>query len=359
MRILLGEISSYKAIVIAKYLKKSFPDCYLMAYDYKKAVKACHTKYVDLCVFLPYSKKDGKDAYVSVLSQCVAVNNIDVLIPVHSDFFGAILEYKELFGHTLDYLGGFEEYSKLHNKDVLIPIAGNAGVRVPETYKSIEEAVIPFVVKPTNLSSSKGVRYCFNEKDKQQLLSEGYGNSYICQEYIPGKGCGYEVYCIDGKITREYGHIRLAEYPISGGSSIYRAGFIHPDMRLFAERILQQVPWTGFAMFEFKLTPGGDLVLIEVNPRIWGSIHQALANGCRLFDFIKTDGSINKEIRCVKASDTRTCLTPQIYLSLLQYLFKGNTGIIKEYINNRKRTIKDVDCIDDAKGMLSMFLRKL
>lgn len=358
MRILLGEISSYKAIVIARYLKEVFPNCYLLAYDYKKLIKFCHTKYIDDIVIISYNKKGDIDDYVVALSKCVAAYNIDFFIPVHSDFIGSIVKHKELFLHSLDYLGCFSDYSKLHNKDILIKIAKEVGVRVPDTYKSINDAVIPFVLKPTNLSSSKGVKYCFNEKDRELLLSKKINSTYICQEYISGQGCGYEVYCIDGKIKREYGHLRLAEYPISGGSSIYRKGYLHPSMRLYAEKILNEIKWTGFAMFEFKLTHSGDIVLIEVNPRIWGSIHQALANGCRLFDFLDND-SIDKEIKFDNKNDLRTCLVPQLYLSLLQYFCNGNNDIIKEFFANKKKTIKDVNVLHDIGGIASMFLRKL
>ena len=123
------------------------------------------------------------------------------------------------------------------------------------------------------------------ESDRKALESRAgkLGPQMVCQEYVAGKGCGYSVYCRNGEILQEYGHLRLAEYPTSGGSSVYRMGFMHPNMRPIAQEILNRIPWTGFAMFEFKLTPDNELVLIEVNPRIWGSINQALQDGIPFF----------------------------------------------------------------------------
>ncbi|MBE6312318.1 MAG: ATP-grasp domain-containing protein [Bacteroidales bacterium] len=358
MRILLGEISSYKAIVIARYIKETYPECEVWSYDNKKIIRYFHTKYVDRLILIPKCK-DNKETYVSSLAKYVSANNIDVFIPVHSDYIGIILKNKHLFGNSLDYLGKYEDYIKLHTKNILIDIARNAGVRVPQIYTSIETAVIPFVVKPVDQSSSKGVVYCKKEDSRQSALNLYRNKEYICQEYIEGNGCGYEIYCKNGKIKREYGHLRLAEYPVSGGSSVFRKGFMHPDMRKYAELILNQVSWTGFAMFEYKLTPNNDLVLIEVNPRIWGSIHQALAGGCRLFDFVKEDAGVSEYLPCTDNSSIRTCLSPQVYFSLLMYLLKGNCNALKEYFMNRKSIVKDVSAWDDYKGMISMFLRKL
>ena len=42
------------------------------------------------------------------------------------------------------------------------------------------------------------------------------------------------------------------------------------------EKLLKEVPWSGFAMFEFKRTASGELFFIECNPRVWGSIGDGL-----------------------------------------------------------------------------------
>lgn len=353
MRILIGEISSYKAIVIVRHVRELYPDIEIIGYDVHAVMQRCHTKCVHEVICI--KPKDKKD-YVNQLSQVVHTRGIDILIPVHSDYIGLILDHKELFGHTLDYMGNYEDYIQLHDKSKLMRIATQCGVRVPKQFVSISEAQIPFVIKPTNLSSAKGVRYCFSEAERDSGLLVN-GERDIIQEYIAGQGCGYSVYCENGIIQCEYGHMRLAEYPITGGSSVLRRGYVHPDMRSMVERILSAVPWTGFAMFEFKLTKNGELVLIEVNPRIWGSIHQALADGVDFFAYIfgRKEGACKQNIH----STIRTCLVPQIYMSLLRYKWHGRGEIYKEYKQYKEETIKDVSFFEDPRGMLSMILRKI
>lgn len=357
MRILIGEISSYKAIVIARYIRAAYPDAEIWAYDYKPVIRTIHTRYVQQCVRLPFK---SLDAYIEALADYVHTQQIDVLLPVHSDHVGAILQRKDLFGHALDWVGEYKDYIQLHEKDQLMAIAESVGVRIPKTYHSLTEAQVPFVIKPTNLSSAKGVRYCLTEADKTSIHQSIIPSlsSDIIQEYITGQGCGYEVYSRNGKILVEYGHLRLAEWPTSGGSSVLRTGFIHPDMRPIAEKILSQVPWTGFAMFEFKLTPTNELVLIEVNPRIWGSINQALQDGAPLFGPILGAKELESE-RVRELGKLRTCLYPQVWLAMMGYACKGRWDIVRDYLSHLSVTRRDVNFWSDPFGLISMILRKL
>lgn len=349
MRVLLGEISSYKAIVIAHYLRKRYPQVEIWTYDHKPLVQRIHSRYATNCTCISFKTIES---YIESIAAFIRDNNIDIFIPVHSDYIGVILQYKYMFGHTLDYLGSYADYIRLHEKDQLMHLAHQLHIPAPQEYVSLSDARVPFVLKPTNLSSAKGVRYyrTIGEKNTIKTIPTGM----ICQDYIKGKGCGYEVYCKEGKIISEYGHLRLAEWPISGGSSVLRTGYTHLHMRPIAEKILQQIPWTGFVMFEFKLTDDNQLVLIEVNPRIWGSINQALQNNCPLFSEI-----LGEPQKISYKQEIRTCLTPQVWLSALCYMCKGNIAILKDFLTHYRVTYSDVNIWTDPLGALSMLIRKL
>lgn len=349
MRILIGEISSYKAIVIARYINLHYPQCELWAYDNKQIMCTFHSRYVKHCAYIA---KNTLDDYINQLADYISQNKIELFIPVHSDYIGYILKNKHLFGSSLEYLGQYEDYIQLHQKNLLLRLANKLHIRIPKEYSSIDEAQVPFVIKPTNLSSAKGVKYCYTNAQKKHFSI--IPTNMIYQEYISGQGCGYEVYCHNGKIQAEYGHIRLAEWPSSGGSSVLRSGFVHPNMRSIAEKILGQVQWTGFAMFEFKLTHDNQLVLIEVNPRIWGSINQALQDGCALFSSI-----LGEPISSKTKPNVRTCLKPQLWLSLIVYIMQGKFYIIKDYFKHYKHTYNDVSFWDDPKAIMSILFRKL
>jgi len=111
----------------------------------------------------------------------------------------------------------------------------------------------------------------------------------------------------------------------------------------------------GFAMFEFKLTPSGELVLIEVNPRIWGSINQPLQDNCPLFEHI-----LGAPTRLGSFStDVRTCLVPQVWFAMLGYLFRGQGDRVTDWIKHLGKTKRDVSFWSDPLGLISMIVRKL
>jgi predicted ATP-grasp superfamily ATP-dependent carboligase len=226
------------------------------------------------------------------------------------------------------------------------------GIKVPQQYDSIEEAVFPYVIKPTNLSSAKGVLYIRDVKDLPGKISD----DLIIQQYIRGTGVGYSFYCKNGKILNGYGHKRLAEYPVTGGSSTYREGYQNREMVEIASQIVSHLKYTGFAMFEYKLTPQNEIYLIEVNPRIWGSVNQGLENGVNYFEemFGKSEVPLPKRKR-----ERKTYLSPLVYRSLWQYLLKSEGGPLLYFIKNTGNNIPDVSFISDPKGYCSLLLRKL
>ena len=160
MKILIGEISSYKAIVIARHLRRHYPNVEIWTYDYKPLVGLIHTRYADHYVRLSFVSSEN---YIRQIADYAKQINADVLIPVHSDYIGKILQQKKIFGHALDWMGEYNDYIQLHEKDRLAAIANSVGIRIPKTYRTLDEAKAPFVIKPTNLSSAKG-NYFFHGK---------------------------------------------------------------------------------------------------------------------------------------------------------------------------------------------------
>jgi len=351
MKVLLGEISSYKAIVIAAYLKKTYPNIEVITYDNRKYTNSIRTMFSDEHFFIDNTSFTN---YINNLLELIKLHSIDFFLPVHSDYIGLILENKELFGKSLDYIGNYETYQNLHNKEKLLQLADELNIRIPRKYSNFQKAEFPFIGKPKEGSSAEGVVYIFSETDLKKYSNRNFDN-YIFQEYIEGIGCGYSVYAENGEIKSGYGHIRLAEFPISGGSSVYRTGFFKREMRDVAEKILFETKWTGFAMFEFKLTPRNEIVLIEVNPRIWGSINQGLQNGVNYFESIFGESENTTQ----NSKNIKTYLSPQVYLAFLLYVFKGNLKPFLKFIKNIKYNKADISFWKDPKGWLSVILRKI
>lgn len=346
MNILLGDISSYKAIAVAKFIRKNYSNVKIYSFDTRSFTDKIHTKYIDKNFVI---EGDGFEPFIEIIEN----NKIDFFIPVINDSLSKFWKNKDKFKNTLNYLGDFSSYQILNDKFQLHDLAVKLNILVPEKYEDLNSAKIPFVIKPNNLSSAKGVVYIKKESDIPDSINI---ESTVIQQYVNGKGMGYSFYCRNGLITDGYGHKRLAEYPVSGGSSTYRTGYQDARMVEVSSRIVKHLNYTGFAMFEFLLTDNNDLYLLEVNPRIWGSINQGLVNGTNYFKEIF--GAQNQKLKKRK-HQINTYIGPVIYISLFKYMFQLNFRPFFCFLKNIFNNEPDVNFVYDPKGYLSTIIRKL
>ena len=346
-RVLIGEVSSYKAIVLCEFLIKNYNEIELYTFDYRNYTKRIRTKYSKKHFIIEENNLDH-------LTELINNNAINVFFPVSSDLIGVCIKNKELFGRTIDYLGDFETFNKLNDKDLLMKLAQYIGVLTPKTFNCLNEVTFPCVLKPTISASSIGVEYLYNSDDLDKVLSTNLDGNYIIQEFVKGEGVGYSVYAKNGVIVKGFGHLRLGEYPISGGSSVYRKEYENKEMRFCAEAILKETKWTGFAMFEFKLSKDDKVYLIEVNPRLWGSLNQGLQNGVNYFESIL--GETNNEL---KLKNRYTYIPPLIYLSILKYIFKLKFKTLITFLSNLNKNKSDISLFNDFFGYMSTIIRKI
>lgn len=346
MNILLGDISSYKAIVVAKFIKENYSDCKIYSFDSRKFTKSWRTKYVDRNFIVLNNDLES-------FQEIIESNSIDFFIPVINESLEFFWNNKSKFNGTLDYLGDFESYQILNDKIRLSELAVELGVTIPKRYATLKAAKVPFVYKPTNLSSSKGVVYV---RDKSNVLDDIDETNLIIQQFVEGEGVGYSFYAKNGVILNGYGHKRLSEFPVSGGSSTYRT--VYEDVRMIhsAERIVKALNYTGFAMFEYKLNDKNELYLLEVNPRIWGSINQGLVNGINYFEAILGKP---KHAVSVNSKSYNTYISPLIYASFIGYILKFNLIPIVNFMRNVLRNKPDVSLWSDFNGFVSIVLRKI
>lgn len=348
MKILIGAISSSKAITICGFIKTFYPDVELLTYDFKPCTKKIKTKYSDWHFVISAGDK------IAELKKIINLKSIDLFIPVMSAEIENIIENRSMFGAALAYVGSLESYKILHYKNKLMDLADSLNIRIPKSYDSIKNAILPFIIKPINSSSALGVHYIFTEKDRLNIDGKLNTNEIVIQEYIKGTGAGYSVFSKNGGIVVGSGHKRLAEYPISGGSSVYRESFVQDDMINISKKIISAVNWSGFCMFEFKINDCGEAVLIEANPRIWGSINQGLANGVNYFEPLLGTASIS----AIKQTNYNTYLAPLIYKAMIKYLLKGRLSVVIKFLVDMNKKA-DVSLFKDFRGYLSLIAKRI
>ncbi|MGA2831646.1 MAG: ATP-grasp domain-containing protein [Terracidiphilus sp.] len=177
------------------------------------------------------------------------------------------------------------------DKQAVWELAQRIGVRVPTSElvcsSSSQPDTFPVVLKPVHSKRNAdgvvkefGVTIVRDLTQWRAALTTTYqGIPVQQQQYIPGKGLGVEMLFQHGKPQWAFLHERVHELPLTGGGSSYRVSLaLRDDLVESATLLLSALDWHGVAMVEFKVTPSGDAYLMEINPRLWGSL--ALAIDC-------------------------------------------------------------------------------
>jgi predicted ATP-grasp superfamily ATP-dependent carboligase len=130
---------------------------------------------------------------------------------------------------------------------------------------------------------STGVRYAVDASDLERILRSLPRETYpvLLQERIPGPGVGLFACFDDGHPTALFAHRRLREKPPSGGVSVLcESSQLDPAAVEYSQLLLSELGWRGVAMVEFKRDDrDGQLRLMEINGRFWGSLELAIAAG--------------------------------------------------------------------------------
>jgi predicted ATP-grasp superfamily ATP-dependent carboligase len=108
----------------------------------------------------------------------------------------------------------------------------------------------------------------------------GLRGGALVQPFVPGRGEGLFVAAERGRVIAAFAHRRLREKPPGGGVGVLLES-AEPDPKLIepARRLLAALDWHGVAMLELRRTPAGRAWLIELNPRVWGSLQLAVDAG--------------------------------------------------------------------------------
>ncbi len=221
-----------------------------------------------------------------------------VLIPVGLDTLMAVSSSKEQLEPWIDFIvPPLESIETANDTNSLLKIASDIGIPCPETTTLGQDETIkelsdrlkyPVVIKYRKgevLKLTAGERYRI-VKDPETFIKE-FSRMHeiqsfpIVQRYISGAGYGVSaVFDNNGEPIEIFCHKRLREYPVTGGPSCFCESVWNDRLVDYAIRLLKNLNWRGLAMVEFKGDPEGDVSLMEINPRFWGSLPLSIEAGC-------------------------------------------------------------------------------
>lgn len=248
------------------------------------------------------------DRFINWLEAAAAAFRPALIFPLTDVTVGLCSKNGEKFGGAVKLpLPPAAVIEQALNKDSLLKRAAGLGIAVPETIELntgrpldadivqlLEAFSYPAVLKPayTAASSDKGfvkfgVKYPRSAaaviETVEEARASGIGCPLLLQERITGMGIGVFALCWNGKTLLSGAHRRLLEKPPSGGVSVLCESIPLSEAPADeAQRLLADLNWSGAAMVEFKLRDDGRPVLMEINPRFWGSLQLMIDSGLNL-----------------------------------------------------------------------------
>lgn len=186
------------------------------------------------------------------------------------------------------FFPGEEAFNIAVDKGALMLFCEEKQIATPKTYSKNCQyigKIDKWVIKPKRGTGAQGVRYGNEPEELIQQINENEKDNYLIQEFIDSSigVIGGFFFCENGKVVSSYCHQRIRTYPDSGGVTVYSKVRKDSQMEAFGARLLGELGWSGFAMLEcIEDLRNGELKLIEVNPRLWGSVMLSEFSGAAL-----------------------------------------------------------------------------
>lgn len=275
---------------------------------------ASSSRYTSHHITYPSPVKDP-NGFNHTIHQFLIKYQHDVLLPIHSEDTMVLGRYANCLSNVTHFpFPRFEDMILINDKGYLAVVAEELGIPIPRTLvpdrpdqvsQVAKKITFPVVIKLRNRTSSLGQSYASSMDELIKVYMKTIkafalkpGEYPIIQEYIAGTGYGVSLLFNHGDLRARFTHKRIREYPISGGPSTCRVSTRHQIMEDYAVRLMTHFSWHGIAMVEFKLSRDGIPYLLEVNPRFWGSVNQAVQSGVD-FPYLLYQMAVDGDVRPV------------------------------------------------------------
>lgn len=216
-------------------------------------------------VYLPVSEKPTRRLLQYLEDK--KPDNLHYLLPTGATF------------HMTSNKGAFQEYCEQNG----FPVPNSLAI---DNIRELKQHFRPLILKPTSGQGSVGIKHIDRVEDLY-LLEKVDWDHYILQEKVlsSDKVSGAFFLCRGGQVISSYSHQRLRTFPEEGGVTVYSRSTENESIRTVGERLLKQLNWDGVAMIEFMYDePSSKWKIIELNPRLWGSILLSAFNQSGMLD---------------------------------------------------------------------------
>ena len=151
---------------------------------------------------------------------------------------------------------------------------------IDDLYQKSLQLTFPLVLKSKDELKKSSVFYINDKSELKRSICQYYAKYDflpLVQQYIEGDGYGYFSLNIRGVPLLNFAHKRIREAPASGGVSSCAEYYEGSDVMEMGRKLMEKLKWNGLSMVEFKKEKStGKLFLMEINPKLWGSLDLAI-----------------------------------------------------------------------------------
>jgi predicted ATP-grasp superfamily ATP-dependent carboligase len=221
-----------------------------------------------------------------------------VLVPIHAETY-LIARHRERFEpHIRLPIPDAAQIDRVNDKGALAAYAMERGLPIPRTWLPRERAdlerwrdeiSLPAFVKLRAAAAGVGIQKVHSAQELLRTFDHfvehfglrGTESLPLVQAAVPG-----DDYCVTalferGRSVARMTYHNLRSFPAERGAGVLRETVEAPAMERVAAAVLEPLGWHGVAELDFRWDgqPDHPLWLIEVNPRFWGGLNQAVASG--------------------------------------------------------------------------------
>ncbi len=227
--------------------------------------------------------------FIAKLNDIVDAYSIDFIFPAHDSVILELLRNQHNL-HCRVISSSLETAEICRSKKKTYEYF-QGKIAVPAMYTSSQEIVRwPVFLKPEIGQGSRGVFTAYSEEERRFYIEKDH--SLLVLEFLPGKE--YTVDCF----TDRHGKLRFVgpreRARVSNGISVATYDVTDDRFIDIASSLNRELSFRGMWFFQLKENSTGDLVLLEIAPRVSGSMGLNRNKGVNfallsIFDFLEQD----------------------------------------------------------------------
>lgn len=294
-----------------------------------------------------YAVDEG--AFLDAIESLLQAEQIDVLLPIFDTDIEFVMKHRDRLERltTLAVMPELRSYSIAENKSLMSSYAEAHRVNAPKTLR-VEDADsfmraardfdFPALLKIAEGCGGSGIYRLLSYSELEAMVKANPDmlepGRYILQSYVDGWDIDVNVLCREGRCLAL--SVQKALVPASGYAMAEAIEFVEdPEAEAFVRDLFAELNWSGVAHIDLRFdVQEQNYKLIEVNPRIWGTIYGSVLGAGINFPDLLIQLSCGREIE--------DHLPRSGYFVFLEFFLKSKLKNVA-YPNRMKPVLKNTD----------------